>query len=394
MWRHIASNAVTFLVVGLFLLGGVVLWGKSEYVSEGPLEQAICVQVQRGSNMRQVSQELEAQGAVTSPAIFRMGADYEDKSSRLKAGSFLVQPGTSMQGIVDVVTQGGASTCGTEVVYRVGVNRVSVQVRELDPVTNRFVERAEFTPGAEEAPEAYEELSTKADTRFRVALAEGVTSWQVVEALKQVDQLTGSVDEIPAEGSLAPDSYEVRPGDDRDALIARMEAAQEVLLAAAFEARDPDLPISTPEELLILASIIEKETGVAAEREQVASVFVNRLNQGMRLQTDPTVIYGVTEGKGVLGRGLRRSELRAETPWNTYVIDGLPPTPIANPGRASLMAAAQPAETDFVFFVADGTGGHAFAETLDEHNANVAKWRKIEAERGAEAAGNASTGGN
>ena len=394
MWRHIASNAVTFLVVGLFLLGGVVLWGKSEYVSEGPLEQAICVQVQRGSNMRQVSRELEAQGAVTSPAIFRMGADYEDKSSRLKAGSFLVQPGTSMQGIVDVVTQGGASTCGTEVVYRVGVNRVSVQVRELDPVTNRFVERAEFTPGAEEAPEAYEELSTKADTRFRVALAEGVTSWQVVEALKQVDQLTGSVDEIPAEGSLAPDSYEVRPGDDRAALIARMEAAQEVLLAAAFEARDPDLPISTPEELLILASIIEKETGVAAEREQVASVFVNRLNQGMRLQTDPTVIYGVTEGKGVLGRGLRRSELRAETPWNTYVIDGLPPTPIANPGRASLMAAAQPAETDFVFFVADGTGGHAFAETLDEHNANVAKWRKIEAERGAEAAGNASTGGN
>jgi UPF0755 protein len=394
MWRHIASNAVTFLVVGLFLLGGVVLWGKSEYVSEGPLEQAICVQVQRGSNMRQVSQELEAQGAVTSPAIFRMGADYEEKSSRLKAGSFLVQPGTSMQGIVDVVTQGGASTCGTEVVYRVGVNRVSVQVRELDPVTNRFVERAEFTPGAEEAPEAYEELSTKADTRFRVALAEGVTSWQVVEALKQVDQLTGSVDEIPAEGSLAPDSYEVRPGDDRAALIARMEAAQEVLLAAAFEARDPDLPISTPEELLILASIIEKETGVAAEREQVASVFVNRLNQGMRLQTDPTVIYGVTEGKGVLGRGLRRSELRKETPWNTYVINGLPPTPIANPGRASLMAAAQPAETDFVFFVADGTGGHAFAETLDEHNANVAKWRKIEAERGAEAAGNASTGGN
>ena len=394
MWRHIASNAVTFLVVGLFLLGGVVLWGKAEYVSEGPLEQAICLQVNRGSNMRDVSQELEAQGAVTSPAIFRMGADYEDKSGRLKAGSFLVPPGTSMQGIVDVVTQGGASTCGTEVVYRVGVNRVSVQVRELDPVTNRFVERAEFTPGAEEIPEIYEELSTKGDTRFRVALAEGVTSWQVVEALKQVDQLTGSVDEVPAEGSLAPDSYEVRPGDDRAALIARMEAAQEVLLAAAFEARDPDLPISTPEELLILASIVEKETGVAEEREQVASVFVNRLNQGMRLQTDPTVIYGVTEGKGVLGRGLRRSELRAETAWNTYVIDGLPPTPIANPGRASLMAAAQPAETDFVFFVADGTGGHAFAKTLDEHNANVAKWRKIEAERGSEAAGNASTGGN
>ena len=394
MWRHIASNAVTFLLVGLFLLGGIVLWGKSEYVSEGPLDQAICVQVERGSNMRQVSQSLEEQGAVSSPAIFRMGADYEDKSGSLKAGSFLVQPRTSMQGIVDVVTQGGASTCGTEVVYRVGVNRVSVQVRELDPVTSRFIERAEFTPGEEEAPEAYSEISGKNDTRFRVALAEGVTSWQVVEALKQVDQLTGEVEELPAEGSLAPDSYEVRPGDDRAAVVARMAAAQEVLLAEAFEARDADLPIETPEELLILASIIEKETGVAAEREQVASVFVNRLNQGMRLQTDPTVIYGVTEGKGVLGRGLRRSELRAETPWNTYVINGLPPTPIANPGRASLMAAAQPAETDFVFFVADGTGGHAFAETLDEHNRNVARWRQIEAERGAEAAGNASTGGN
>ncbi|MFG6517067.1 endolytic transglycosylase MltG [Sulfitobacter sp. 1A13496] len=394
MWRHIASNAVTFLLVGLFLLGGIILWGKSTYVSEGPLEQAICVQVERGSNMRQVSQNLEEQGAVSSPAIFRMGADYEEKSSSLKAGSFLVQPGTSMQGIVDIVTQGGGSTCGTEVVYRIGVNRVSVQVRELDPVTSRFVERAEFTPGEEEAPEAYTEISSANDTRFRVALAEGVTSWQVVEALKQVEQLTGEVEELPAEGSLAPDSYEVRPGDDRAEVIGRMAAAQEVLLAEAFEARDPDLPIETPEDLLILASIIEKETGVAAEREQVASVFVNRLNQGMRLQTDPTVIYGVTEGKGVLGRGLRRSELRAETPWNTYVIDGLPPTPIANPGRASLMAAAQPAETDYVFFVADGTGGHAFAETLDEHNRNVARWRQIEAERGAEAAGNASTGGN
>ena len=248
MWRHIASNAVTFLLVGLFMLGGVILWGKSEYLSEGPLDQAICVQVERGSNMRMVSQSLEEQGAVSSPAIFRMGADYEDKSGSLKAGSFLVQPGTSMQGIVDVVTQGGASTCGTEVVYRVGVNRVSVQVRELDPVTSRFIERAEFTPGEEETPEAYSEISSKNDTRFRVALAEGVTSWQVVEALKQVDQLTGEVEELPAEGSLAPDSYEVRPGDDRAAVVARMAAAQEVLLAEAFEARDADLPIETPEE--------------------------------------------------------------------------------------------------------------------------------------------------
>ncbi|OAN78096.1 branched-chain alpha-keto acid dehydrogenase subunit E2 [Sulfitobacter sp. EhC04] len=394
MWRHIASNAVTFLIVGLFLLGGVILWGKSQYQAEGPLDQAICVQVERGSNMRRVSQNLVDQGAISSAAIFRIGADYEEKTGQLKAGSFLVQPGTSMSQIVDVVTKGGASTCGTEVVYRVGVNRVSVQVRELDPATNRFVERAEFTPGEGDVPEVFTTLKEKADTRFRVAMAEGVTSWQVVEALKGIDLLDGEIADVPPEGALAPDSYEVRPGDDRGEILAQMEAAQEVLVAAAWEARDPDLPIGSPEDLLILASIVEKETGVPEERGQVASVFVNRLNQNMRLQTDPTVIYGITKGQGVLGRGLRRSELRAETPWNTYVINGLPPTPIANPGRASLMAAAQPDQSDYVFFVADGTGGHAFATTLEEHNENVARWRQIEAERGAGAAGNASTGGN
>lgn len=199
---------------------------------------------------------------------------------------------------------------------------------------------------------------------------------------------------MPDEGALAPDSYEVRTGDDRSAVLARMQASQEQRLAEAWEARDPGLPVASPEELLILASIVEKETGVPEERQQVASVFVNRLNQGMRLQTDPTVIYGITKGQGILGRGLRRSELRAETAWNTYVIPALPPTPIANPGLASLMAAAQPAEEDYVFFVADGTGGHAFAVTLEDHNRNVARWREIEAERGAAAAGNASTGGN
>lgn len=394
MWRHVAANAITFLMVGLFLVGGLIIWGKSQYHTPGPLSQAVCVQVESGSNMRRVSQNLAQQGAVSSAAIFRIGADYEEKTSQLKAGSFLVEPGSSMQEIVDVITRGGASTCGTEIVYRVGVNRVSVQVRELDPATNTFAELAQFDQGAEEAPAAYTQTRDKADVRFRVAVAEGVTSWQVVNALNGVDIMEGNVAAVPAEGSLAPDSYEVRKGDDRAALIARMEAAQETLLAAAWEARAEDLPVETPEELLILASIIEKETGVAEERRQVASVFVNRLNQGMRLQTDPTVIYGITKGEGVLGRGLRRSELRGETPYNTYVIPALPPTPIANPGRASLMAAAQPDETPYIFFVADGTGGHAFAVTLDEHNRNVAAWRRIEAEQGAAAAGNASTGGN
>ncbi|MEP2641715.1 endolytic transglycosylase MltG [Roseobacter sp.] len=381
MWRHIASNAVTMLIVVLFLMGGVILWGKGQYEADGPLAQAICLDVPSGTNMRRVSVDLEAQGAVSSSTIFRVGADYADKTSQLKAGSYLVDPGASMQEIVDVVTRGGASTCGTEVVYRIGVNRLGVQVRELDPQTNRFVEQASFTPAEGETSVLYTERKAEADTRFRVALAEGVTSWQVVESLKAMDVLEGSVGALPPEGSLAPDSYEVRPGDNRGDIIARMQAAQELRVAQAWLNRDEGLPVETPEELLVLASIIEKETGVAGERGQVASVFVNRLNRGMRLQTDPTVIYGVTEGQGVLGRGLRQSELRAATPWNTYVIEGLPPTPIANPGAASLEAAARPLETEYIFFVADGTGGHAFAVTLDEHNRNVARWREIEADR-------------
>ncbi|QUJ77398.1 endolytic transglycosylase MltG [Sulfitobacter albidus] len=383
MWRHVAANALTFLMVGLFLLGGLILWGRAQYDAPGPLSEAVCVQVDRGSSMRRVSNDLAEQGAVTSAAIFRIGADYEEKTGQLKAGSFLVEPEASMQEIVDTITRGGASTCGTEVVYRIGVNRVSVQVRELDPATNRFAELASFEPGVDETPPEYSETIAEADTRLRIAMAEGVTSWQVANALNTLDILEGEISETPPEGSLAPDSYEVRRGDDRAALIARMTAAQEANIAAAWEARDADLPIDSPEELLTLASIIEKETAVADERPQVASVFVNRLNQGMRLQTDPTVIYGITRGEGILGRGLRRSELRAETPYNTYVIPALPPTPIANPGRASLMAAAQPDESPYIFFVADGTGGHAFAETLDEHNRNVARWREIEAERAA-----------
>ncbi|MDB9708179.1 endolytic transglycosylase MltG, partial [Planktotalea frisia] len=196
-----------------------------------------------------------------------------------------------------------------------------------------------------------------------------------------VDLLSGDVAEVPAEGMLAPDSYEITANDTRAQLIQRMLDAQQRRIAEVWAQRRDDVPLKSPEEMLTLASIIEKETGVAEERRQVASVFTNRLNQGMKLQTDPTVIYGVTRGEGVLGRGLRRSELRRETPWNTYVIDGLPPTPIANPGLASLRAAVDPDETPYIFFVADGTGGHAFAVTLAEHNANVARWRQIEAER-------------
>ncbi|HMB12874.1 MAG TPA: endolytic transglycosylase MltG [Roseovarius sp.] len=383
MWRHIASNFLTLLVVVVFLLGGVILWGQSQYTAQGPHDDPICLRVEPGSNMRIVSRKLEGEGAVTSGAIFRIGADYAEKSSDLKAGSWLIPQGASMSEITDIITRGGASSCGTEVVYRIGVTSAEVVVRELDVATGRYEERAAFDPMAEEvtAPALFETVRDQADTRYRIAFAEGVTSWQVVEGLKAVDVLAGDVDEVPDEGRLAPNSYEVRAGDSRESVLTRMAEAQAVILAAAWEGRAEGLPLASAEEALILASIIEKETGVAEERRQVASVFVNRLERGMRLQTDPTVIYGITEGRGVLGRGLRQSELRGATPWNTYVIEGLPPTPIANPGRASIEAAVDPVTTDYVFFVADGSGGHAFAETLAEHNRNVARWREIEAER-------------
>jgi UPF0755 protein len=383
MWRHIASNALTLFIVLLFLIGGAVVWGAGQYTAAGPLTQAMCLRVESGSNMRAVSQSLDEQGAVSSATIFRVGADYSEKSSQLKAGSFLVEAGASMEQIIDQITRGGQSTCGTEVVYRIGVTRSSIQVRELDPTTNRYNEIARFNPAEEDAPASYAEITQAADTRFRALIAEGVTSWQVVDALNAFDLLGDDYNDLPAEGSLAPDSYEFEPGDPVASIIDRMAAAQVTILANAWENRAEGLPLASPEEALILASIVEKETGVAEERRQVASVFINRLNREMRLQTDPTVIYGITEGQGVLGRGLRQSELRRETPWNTYVIPGLPPTPIANPGKAAIEAALNPDTTEYIFFVADGTGGHAFAVTLDEHNRNVARWREIEAERAA-----------
>lgn len=380
MWRNIASTALSLFVLVLVVFGGLVAWGQREFSDPGPLEAAICLRVEPGSTFSRVSESLADEGAVSSAAIFRMGADYSGKTQALKAGSFLVPENASMRQIVDIVTRGGASTCGTEIVYRIGVVASDVQVRELDPTTQRFVTRIEFAPDAEQIPADYLRLRDRADTRFRITMAEGATSWQIVEALKAADFLTGSVDEVPPEGLLAPDSYEVRPGDERADVIARMQSAQEARLGEAWSNRADGLPYGTPEEALIMASIVEKETGVAEERRTVASVFINRLERGMRLQTDPTVIYGITKGQGALGRGLRQSELRSETPYNTYVIDGMPPTPIANPGLASIEAALNPADTDFVFFVADGSGGHAFAVTLEEHNRNVARWREIEAD--------------
>ncbi|WP_265499845.1 endolytic transglycosylase MltG [Paracoccus beibuensis] len=393
MWRNIASNFLTLLIVLLIVAAAAVAWAKREFTGPGPSAVAQCVQIAPGASLNAVSNRLAEQGAISNAYIFRAGADMMGKARDLKFGSFLVEPGTSMEGIVDTVTAGGPSTCGTEVVVRVGVRQNTILLRDMNPETGAYEEMARFDPAIEEAPEEISAAQELADVRLSLVMAEGVTSWQVVEALQAADFLVGEVDDIPTEGSLAPDTYQLSKGGNRNEILAQMTARQDEILAEEWEARPFGLPYETPEEALIMASIVEKETGVAGERPQVASVFVNRLRQGMRLQTDPTVIYGVTNGQGILDRGLRRSELDEDTPYNTYRIDGLPPTPIANPGRAAINAALNPDETDYLYFVADGSGGHAFNRTLEEHNAAVARWREIEAQRGLPTDSPVQTGG-
>jgi UPF0755 protein len=387
MWRGIASNALTLFIVILVALAGLIGWGRNAFVTEGPLTEPICLQVERGASLSSVSRNLEERGAITDARIFRIGADYADMAENLKFGSYMLPAGASMADVLAAITGDGRSTCGRDLNFRIGVTKSDIVLSELDLTTNEYVEVVRFDAGAATLPPEYLEVADDPALVFRVTVAEGVTSWQVVESLKLADFLSGALETVPPEGTLAPGGYEPARGTERGALIAEMTERQTAILAEAWAERVDGLPYDTPEEALIMASIIEKETSIPEERGRVASVFVNRLQQGMRLQTDPTVIYGITQGQGVLGRGLRRSELDRETPWNTYRIDGLPPTPIANPGRESILAAVNPDVTEYIFFVADGTGGHAFARTLDEHNENVARWRAIEAERGAEGEG-------
>ena len=382
MWRNLASNALTLFIVALVVLSGLLTMGRKMYQDPGPLAQSVCFKVEKGASLSAVSQGLAQAGAISDARIFRIGANYSGQGDKLKFGSYLIRPETSMVDIVAIVTTGGQSTCGQEVNFIIGVALAQVVLLELDPATDRYIEVVKFNPGLDPVPVEYTDAAADSDLRWRVTLAEGVTSWNVVEALKAADFLVGEVAEVPPEGVLAPESYDVDKGSDRGELLRQMAARQTATLAELWATRADGLPYKTPQDALIMASIVEKETGLAAERKQVASVFLNRLAQGMKLQTDPTVIYGVTKGQGILGRGLRQSELRRETPWNTYVIDGLPATPIANPGRLSIEAALNPDTTPYIFFVADGTGGHAFAVTLEEHNVNVARWREIEASQG------------
>ncbi|NVJ99803.1 MAG: endolytic transglycosylase MltG [Alphaproteobacteria bacterium] len=255
----------------------------------------------------------------------------------------------------------------------------SLAVRSLRMERSLYAGEYEIAAG-QSLIKTLEQIRSKQVFHRRVVIPEGLSVVEVLLVLRNSFGLVGEIKTAPEEGSLLPDTYFYVMGDDINVVVERMKKAMTAALLAAWEIRAPDLPFDTVEEALILASIVEKETAVAEERPLVAAVFVNRLKKGMRLQSDPTVIYGVSQGVP-LNRPISRADLRMKTPYNTYRINGLPPTPIANPGLASIEAVLNPAFVPYVYFVADGTGGHAFAETLSEHNRNVARWRKIEQQR-------------
>lgn len=323
MTRHFAANALSVLIVICLALGGLAIWSFRSFEGPGPLKEPVVVSLKRGVNLGEASEQLEAEGVISSATLFRLGARYRGLEGKLKYGEYAFPAKVSAEEVLGIVTSGR-----------------SIQ--------------------------------------YKVTVAEGLTSWEVVQILNETEVLTGEISEIPAEGSLAPETYFVNRDTDRNELIARMQQAQTRILADAWALRDADTPLASPEEALVLASVIEKETGVASERALVGGVFVNRLRRGMQLQSDPTIIYGITEGKGPLDRPIRRSDINGRTAYNTYVIPALPPGPISNPGREAILAAVAPEETEALYFVADGTGGHAFAKTLQEHQRNVAEWRKIE----------------
>ena len=377
MLRSLASNMLTVLIFGFFLIGAIGIWGKSQYVAEGPLQNAICFKVKSGTSMRTVVKDLVNDKAISSEFVFRVAMESSGLSRKIKAGSFLVPEHASMAEISKRLTESGVSNCGNQIIYRVGVTSLKIEIRDTDPNTGKMVKVGDFIFD-EFADGKINEFASEHSTRFRVALAEGVSSWQVYKALSEIKFLSGKLENIPDEGTIAPASYDFVIGMTKEALIKKMQERQASILNEAWNARQPNLPINTKQEALILASIIEKETSLKNERGKVSSVFVNRLLREIPLQTDASVVYGLTKGKNVLGRGLRRSELKKDTPWNTYVNKGLPPSPIGNPGKASIHAALNPDITNYLYFVADGSGGHAFAENLREHNINVAKWRKIE----------------
>jgi UPF0755 protein len=340
--RHplvIIGNAIFTIILLLSVVVGVgVYWGKQRFEQPGPLTEDKTVNIPRGLATRDIAELLVREGVIRDPWIFVGGVlALKARGEETKFGEYQFAKGASPRAVAETMIEGK-------------------------------VVQHQFTA------------------------AEGLTSEQIVARLLENDRLTGTIREVPREGSLLPDGYRFTRGTTRDDLLKRMQAAQARVLKEAWDRRAADLPVKSPDQLLVLASIIEKETGKPDERTRVAAVFVNRLKSKMKLQSDPTIIYGLVGGKGSLGRGILKSEIVQPTPYNTYVIEGLPPGPIANPGRASIEAAANPARTKELFFVADGTGGHAFSETYDQHQKHVAKLRGLERDArdaAAEAATNA-----
>ncbi|MGD9867179.1 MAG: endolytic transglycosylase MltG [Hyphomicrobiales bacterium] len=322
---RIMNALMTLLVIALVGLGGLVYFLKQQFDKPGPLDHSTVVVIPRGEGVNGIATRLENEGIINDRRIFVASVIYFKAQDKLKAGEYEIRKNASMRDVLDKLVQGRA-------------------------------------------------------VLYKVTIPEGWTSQQIVNRLNEEADLEGEITVVPPEGSLLPDTYKFARGMSKQEMLERMAAEQRKFLARVWEDRDQNLPISTPEEALILASIVEKETSRADERSRIAKVFINRLNKKMRLQSDPTIIYGIVGGQGPLGRPILRSEIEAKTPYNTYQIDGLPPTPIANPGRAAIEAVLNPADTKDLFFVADGTGGHGFSETLDEHRAKVVKWREIEKE--------------
>jgi UPF0755 protein len=324
------NGLLTLLVLGVIVAGGVAYWGITQYYDEGPKTEETAFLVPKGATLQGLASSLEEQGLVSNGPVYR-GALFLLKPTGLRPGQFVIPAKASMSDILRIITE------------------------------------------------------TKPQ-EFFVNVIPGETSWQVAQRLNDPAQsLAGDPVSVPAEGTLLAERHDFFPGDSREALVEAMKTKMKDEVARIWASRDPSIDevIKSPEEMVIMASLVEKETGVESERPQVASVFINRLKKSMRLQTDPTVIYGITQGKGPLGRGLTRAELNAKTAYNTYQIDGLPPGPIANPGTAALEAVAHPAQTNYLYFVAKGTDpgdGHLFAATYAEHRKNVAQYRKAEDE--------------
>ena len=322
------SLLMTLAVIGV--VGGSLLFFTmfQRFTEPGPSTDIQTVLIPPGSSQARITTLLTDAGVISDEWVFKTGVQLFGEESNLKAGEYAFEPGVSMMEVMNQIVAGR-----------------SIQ--------------------------------------HKVTVPEGFSTTQAIDRVRSHEVLMGEIGEIPPEGSLLPETYVFTRGTTRQELVDRMREAHNVALAEIWANRDPDIPVSTPEELVILASIVEKETAVAAERPEVAGVFVNRLRVGQKLESDPTILYGLYKGEAwTRPRTIYRSELDApNNPYNTYQIPGLPPGPIANPGRESMAAVANPAEHEFFFFVADGTGGHAFARTFDEHLDNVARWREIERQR-------------